>query len=383
MGYRSMTRSPPRASDQPRHVLVPRFFDFGNTNAQNLNAKALLRRFRAPDIAWTGTYYSAPDPQIAARPSIRLVRLWRHRFWHVRMFLLYLNGTDAVFYPGVGEADRIGIRMRDVLRGRTPVVGTLEGLVGDAKREATLTEWAGHEVCCQRVSQRQFRRAEFILQRADHVIAISPFLAEMGRRLYGDKVSMIPLGIDTTMFFPSGIRRRRERQRVVCAGTVTAQKRPGFFVEIAGCFPQADFIWYGDGPMMDEVRGSAAAISARNVSFAGKASPETLGQEFRDADLFIMPSKAEGVPKVSQEAAACGLPQVIFGTYRSPSVIDGVNGYSVWSDEAFISRTADLLADDAKARRMGEAGATLAREWDWESVAPRWEEAVTRVVSQS
>ena len=41
-----------------------------------------------------------------------------------------------------------------------------------------------------------------LYRRADHVIAISPFLAEMGRRRYGDKFSVVPLGINDSIFIP-------------------------------------------------------------------------------------------------------------------------------------------------------------------------------------
>ena len=60
----------------------------------------------------------------------------------------------------------------------------------------------------------------------------------------------------------------------------------------------------------------------KNLYFPGNLSPTDLGNAFRSGDIFILPSFAEGVPKTSQEAAACGMPILLFGYYEPFSVIE-------------------------------------------------------------
>ena len=360
-------------------ILVPRFLERDNHNAQNLNAKALLSRFTSEDLSWIGAHYGEPDPAVRKNPRIKLTQLWRRRLWLLRMWLLYLQPGDALFYPGREVVDAAGVNWRRKLYPRRPIIATLEGLAGTEAREKQLTEWAGHPVYCQRVEQQTMDRVDAILGHADHIIALSPFLAKMGRRLYGDKFCVLPLGVDTSVYHPPASK-DSGRMRVVSAGRVETHKRPELFLAMAERFPQADFIWYGEGSLRRALTEEAVARKLQNISFPGGLPPLKLAGAFRQADLFVMSSKSEGVPKVTQEAAACGLPVVLFGYYEAPSVIDGENGFVVWSDEALFARLAELLGSPELAVKMGQNGARLANTWDWDVLAPQWESVIKSLI---
>lgn len=360
-----------------KRILVPRFLDRDNHNAQNLNAKALLARFAADGSTWIGTHYGDAEPAVLKNPRVKLIQLWRRRLWLPRMWLLYVQPATGLFYPGREAIDEVGVRWRKRLYPSCPIIATLEGLAGAEAREKQLTEWAGHPVYCQRVDQQTMDRVDTILGHADHIVALSPFLADMGRHLYGDKFSVLPLGIDTSIFYPQ-TEKEGGRMRVVSAGRVDVHKRPELFLTMAESFPQADFIWYGEGSLRHALVEEAQSRKLGNASFPGGLPPTKLADEFRRSDLFVMPSKSEGVPKVTQEAAACGLPVILFGFYEAPTVNDGENGFVVWSDEELFTRVAELLGNPALAEKMGQNGARLARNWEWELLAPQWEQHILK-----
>jgi len=205
----------------------------------------------------------------------------------------------------------------------------------------------------------------------------------MGRRRYGDKFSVVPLGINDSIFNSEDSREVNARPRVVSAGTLQERKRPDIFVELAKRHPEVDFVWYGGHGSSERAdllhRIKAEEIS--NLSFPGNVQPTELAEAFRSADLFVMPSVSEGVPKVTQEAAACGLPVVLFGYYEAHSVVDGENGYVVWDDDQFYDRVAELLADGEQRSRMGAKGASMALNWSWDVLALRWEAQILEVVN--
>jgi glycosyltransferase involved in cell wall biosynthesis len=85
---------------------------------------------------------------------------------------------------------------------------------------------------------------------------------------------------------------------------------------------------------------------------------------------------SEGVPKVTQEAAACGLPVVLFGHYEAPSVLHDETGFVVWSDDELVSAIEVLLKEPERLMRMGRKAAELAKDWDWSKIAPMWEASI-------
>lgn len=357
-------------------VLVPRFVDASNTNAQNLNAKALLSRFRSSRARWTTLHYHEPDRSVAESPRVDTRKLWRTRLWQHHAVLQYQQPADAIFYPGMDWYDLRGLQLRKLTGRRVPVIGILEGLVGDAEREKLLEGIVGHRVYCH--GREASPRIDGILHACDHIIALSPMLAGIGSRLYGDRFSVLRLGIDTDVFHSRG-RKTPGKFRVMSVGTLTDKKRPQSFLELAARCPSAEFAWYGQGPLLDPMRAAAKNAGMQNLAFAGPLPPQQLAEEYRRSDLFVLPSFSEGAPKVLQEAAACGLPRVAFGFYEPP-LRDGLDGYIVWTDEQMQARVLELAAAPARAREMGSRAAADSARSDWEIVAPLWEQTILDLV---
>jgi glycosyltransferase involved in cell wall biosynthesis len=74
-----------------------------------------------------------------------------------------------------------------------------------------------------------------------------------------------------------------------------------------------EMMMVGSGPMIRELQAYASRQGFRNsVRFVGRvAHGEELYQYFRGSDLFVLPSiAAEGVPRVTHEAAALGCPVI-------------------------------------------------------------------------
>jgi glycosyltransferase involved in cell wall biosynthesis len=101
------------------------------------------------------------------------------------------------------------------------------------------------------------------------------------------------------------------------------------------------------------------------------------------ADIFVHTAWSEGFGKVSLEAAAAGLPVIVFGFYETPIVEDGRNGFVVWTDEEMAARLDGLLRDTSLAMRMGAAGREIAEQWDWRVLAPQWERKIVDLVGNS
>jgi glycosyltransferase involved in cell wall biosynthesis len=359
-------------------IFVPRLMDASDRNPQNNNARMLLSRWSAGGCRIRTLAYDAPDPRVATRDGIEVVRLWRRHAWRLHLFLQYLRPASGIFYPGVTSADLAGVRTRRALGMRVPIVATLEGLVGDDQRERLYSNAAGHHVYCQPVTDLELARCDRTLEAADHVVAISPFLARMGKARYGDKFSVLPLGLDSATFHPATERSSHgpRAPQVVCAGRVAPHKRPEVFLALAATYPTAQFTWFGDGEARADLIATANARGLGNLGFPGAIAPQQLADAFRKASIFVLPSRSEGVPKVTQEAAACGLPVIAFGHYETPSVEHGRSGFVVWSDAELTKNVGQLLGDDSLRLGMGRRGAEMMSKLGWDAVAPLWQQLV-------
>jgi len=364
-------------------VFVAQCADKDNNNAQVLNSKALLNRLNIQGIEWIVPHYGDPDPELINRSNIRLVKYWRNRLWKWHKFLLYQSPVEAIFYPGPYLFDDLALQLRRRTWRKVPVIATLEGLVGGEDREKKYSQWAGHPVYCQRIESTLLSRVDRVLSEADHVIAISPFLARMGRHRYGNKFSFIPLGVDIRKFTPVISRRidQVQRFRVISVGSIQECKRPELFIKLALRFPQSDFVWIGEGNGRLDLLKIKEERRINNVFYPGLIPHDMLPAELHKSNLFLLPSNSEGVPKVTQEAASCGLPVIIFGFYEAPSVVDGENGYVVWNDEEMFARVGELINSPEMARSMGIRGAEMAKEWNWDVVARRWEDRIRDLIT--
>jgi glycosyltransferase involved in cell wall biosynthesis len=239
-----------------------------------------------------------------------------------------------------------------------------------------LEDICGHKIYT--LSYEASKHYSHVLGMADHIIAISPFLSLVGRHLYGNKISVLSLGVDCETFFVDDNTAKAERITVICAATAYDHKRPWLFVELAAANPDCDFIWYGvsRGATMSQVHNKIKGLGLTNINFKAPISHAQLAHEFRKAHLFVLPSMSEGVPKAAQEAAACGLPLILFGQYEAPTVVHGENGYVVWDDQEFLSTVSSAVQNKERLHKMSKKSAEMAKEWSWSRLAPLWQKEI-------
>ncbi len=101
-------------------------------------------------------------------------------------------------------------------------------------------------------------------------------------------------------------------------------------------------------------------------TYLGQVPRSQVQEEFRCADLFVLPSLAEGMALVHLEAMACGVP--VITTPNCGSVVrDGVDGFIVpiRDASALADRIQQILQDRLLRHQMSVAARQRAREFSW------------------
>jgi glycosyltransferase involved in cell wall biosynthesis len=110
----------------------------------------------------------------------------------------------------------------------------------------------------------------------------------------------------------------------------------------------------------------------RHLNFLGRIPRAEMAREFAIADVFVLPSLAEGSAEVTYEALACGLP--VITTQAAGSVVrDGIEGRIVPERDpvALAEAIREVVEDREKRDRMAHAARVRARDYTWERYGGR------------
>jgi glycosyltransferase involved in cell wall biosynthesis len=116
----------------------------------------------------------------------------------------------------------------------------------------------------------------------------------------------------------------------------------------------------GDGPARAEIDAAVRALDlSQHVSLLGSVGQDDLLARYAAADIFCLPSFAEGIPVVAMEAMAMELPVVTTQIMGIPELVeDGVQGLLVPPGrvDALTDTLDRLVRHPDERRRMGAAG---------------------------
>jgi glycosyltransferase involved in cell wall biosynthesis len=124
----------------------------------------------------------------------------------------------------------------------------------------------------------------------------------------------------------------------------------------------------GDGDFEDDLRRAAARLGVADVvTFAGPQPPSVVAGTLRDADIFCLPSFAEGLPVSIMEAMAIGVPVVTTYISGTPELVeDGVTGWVVPAGNAarLAAAIRDVTTSPARAGIIEAARAAVVERHD-------------------
>lgn len=241
----------------------------------------------------------------------------------------------------------------------------------------------------------KFRALQFVLRRADKIIANSEYTRDqlVKLKVLKERIVLINPGVDIARF----------RSDLVCddlrnrIGLTTGQylllsvgrlsRRKGFdevIKSLPGIREAGHDVHYaviGVGEDRDYLMTLAKERGVEAwVRLLGSVSSDDLPRWYNACDVFVMPNRdiegdTEGFGMVFMEAAACGKP-VIAGLAggTGSAVLDGVTGIRVdGRSSGEIKKAVVCLFNNAElAKSMGDAGRSRAyKEFSWTTVANR------------
>lgn len=117
---------------------------------------------------------------------------------------------------------------------------------------------------------------------------------------------------------------------VYTLGRICYQKNPTLFNEIAQSLPDVKFVWIGDGELRDQ-------LTSENIEITGWADRSTAIRYAVNADVFLLPSRWEGLPISLLESMYMKKACVVSNVIGNRDVIhNGENGFVCTKVEDFV-----------------------------------------------
>jgi colanic acid/amylovoran biosynthesis glycosyltransferase len=203
---------------------------------------------------------------------------------------------------------------------------------------------------------------------ADLVIAVSEFarsqLMGLVEEEHWAKIRVVHCGVEPRVFAPAAERRDGGPLRVLNVSRLTGPKGNAVLLEAIADLRdrgvEAEATIVGDGVRRATLERLAGDLGiADRVRFLGAVAQDRIPHELARADVFCLPSFAEGVPVVLMEAMAMEVPVVASAVMGVPELVEhGTSGVLVAPGRpaAVADALATLAADPERRAALGRAG---------------------------
>lgn len=213
---------------------------------------------------------------------------------------------------------------------------------------------------------------------ASAIVANSNGLRDLALKFYSRfEIPIIPNGVDLELYKTDA--GDNSSPCLFSVGRLVYQKGLDLAMYALSGLKELDWEWRiaGDGPQMDLLKLLAVKLGIHDrVQFLGWQSREQLVVQYRWSNLFIFPSRQEGMPNAVLEAMASGLPVIASRIAGSEElVVDGETGILVPNEDVISLRSAlrKLLGDASLRQKMGIAARRRVEgHYRWEDVAKQY-----------
>jgi glycosyltransferase involved in cell wall biosynthesis len=274
--------------------------------------------------------------------------------------------------------------------------GYPDGLAGlrwsrNLKKKCILTVHGNESIC---FFERSLRKKIILrqLKNFDHIITVSNDLRSKLLKEYsvpGNKVTIIPNGIDTIKFFPidkieakimCGLNISKKYILSVCR--LSPEKGLEYLLRAFSLMANDDLrlIIVGDGMLRDSLTELSRNLNIDDKTiFIREINHGNLYKYYNAADVFCLPSLWEGSPCTIIESMACGTPIVSTNVGGIPDIVTDKCGLLVGSKNSV--ELSDALKHSITKQWNREIIVSISKQYAWSEVTNRIQKVYERIMS--
>jgi glycosyltransferase involved in cell wall biosynthesis len=211
------------------------------------------------------------------------------------------------------------------------------------------------------------------------------------QRYPGKPIFNIPYYCDLSQFMVDRPQRPREPITILFCGQMIERKGVDLllhaFERMIQSGLKARLLLVGREAELPQMMQAISPETHQHIEYAGFQAPDDLPYFFRQADLFVLPSRYDGWGVVVNQAVGAGLPIICSDAVGAAYdlVESGVNGemFPAGDAEALYRALMPYVQDPERLKAASQASLAKADQWSPVVGADRWLEVLTKITDQA
>jgi len=195
-----------------------------------------------------------------------------------------------------------------------------------------------------------------------------------------EKLVVIGSGVNTNLFRSRPPAESSKAKQLLFVGGLNERKRPELLIEVLPFLPpnyQSMLVGAATRTYKEYLLGTAKKLGvSERVCLKGQVSYFDMPHFYQSSDIFILPSKYEGFPKVVLEALACGLPVLAAGFAAPQDVLPFVHRIRDLTPSALAGQIQRIVEGEGKGTLSSKQFLLVRENYSWSAVARRIESEV-------
>ncbi len=205
----------------------------------------------------------------------------------------------------------------------------------------------------------------------------------------GQSMQIIENGVDTVTFAPNGKKKSDSPVIFLSTSRLTPRKGIHFLIEAFAIAMKRSSVplelrLIGEGEQKPALQARVKELGIDEaVRFLGRIEHDRLAAYYRQAHIFVLPSKNEGMSNSVLEALASGLSLVVSGTGGMQELVtDGENGRFIDPEDTttFARVLSDLAASPERIQAFSIESRRRAEARGWQQVAAHFKSIFESVI---
>jgi len=290
-------------------------------------------------------------------------------------------------------------RWFQIIHAHTAGLGVIAGVVGWLTRKKVIVKIPSEKDVQYFSGGGLFRNLrQWVLRRqTSRFVAVSTEMAQslVGVGIDAKRIALIPNGVEIAgvedhfdqVSLKSGLLEDAEAFIVLFVGRLVAEKGLERLIRVWASLvgrEKMTLVIAGDGPLRTELESLVKDLNLlSSVRFLGHQ--RDVSKLYTMADVFVLPSRTEGMSNALLEAMAAGIPPIASNVGGNRDIIEDQNsGFLVdWDDPTPCAEVIRKLRTDAELRqRIGNAAKTRVRFFALSCIAQQYQQLYHEVLQE-